>query len=97
MILTLDLGNTNLFIGVFDENKLVATYRTHSDITKSSDNYRDIISMFLFQKGFKITDFKNPQLFCYSLGCTCMALQMRVKAESFVTFPLCCKETVVPE
>ena len=62
MILTLDLGNTNLFIGVFDNDKLVATYRTHSDITKSSDNYRDIISMFLFQKGFKITDFEGAIL-----------------------------------
>ena len=59
MVLVLDLGNTNLFLGVFKDDKLVATYRTHSDKTKSSENYKEIISMFLLQNGFKINEFEG--------------------------------------
>lgn len=39
MLLTLDLGNTSLFIGVCDDGKVIDTYRTSTNIHKSSDEY----------------------------------------------------------
>ena len=62
MILVLDLGNTNLFLGVFKGDQLINTYRTHSDKTKSSENYKEILSLFLSQNGFKISDFEGAIL-----------------------------------
>ena len=62
MVLVLDLGNTNLFLGVFKDDELFLTYRTHSDKTKSSEGYKEIISLFLFQNGLKISDFKGAIL-----------------------------------
>lgn len=62
MILVLDLGNTNLFLGVFKGDQLINTYRTHSDKTKSSENYKEILSLFLLQNGFKISDFEGAIL-----------------------------------
>ena len=47
MILTLDLGNTDLFIGVIDDDKVVETYRTSTDIHKSGDEYAFILKTFL--------------------------------------------------
>ena len=39
MILTLDIGNTNTSIGVFDNKNLVEKYRISSDINKTEDEY----------------------------------------------------------
>ena len=47
MILTLDLGNTDLFIGVIDDDKVIETYRTSTDIHKSGDEYAFILKTFL--------------------------------------------------
>ena len=62
MILTLDLGNTNLFLGVFKDDKLIATYRTYSDKKKSSDGYKEIINAFLNQSGLNKKEFKGAIL-----------------------------------
>ena len=39
MLLTLDIGNTNVTIGVFDGAKLVATWRFATDIERLADEY----------------------------------------------------------
>ncbi len=62
MILTLDLGNTNLYVGVYKEKKLIATYRTYSDKTRSSDGYKEIISLFLKSEGFNPLEFEGAIL-----------------------------------
>lgn len=62
MILTLDLGNTNLLIGVYQEKKLIATYRTYSDKTKSSDGYKEIFKQFLNAENLNPRDFKGAIL-----------------------------------
>lgn len=62
MILTLDLGNTNLFVGVYHNNKLIATYRTYSDKTKSSDGYKEILSNFLKSENINLNDFEGAIL-----------------------------------
>ena len=62
MILTLDLGNTNLYVGVYREDKLIATYRTYSDKTRSSDGYCEILKMFFLQENILATDFEGAIL-----------------------------------
>ena len=62
MVLLLDLGNTNLYIGVYHDGSLVSEYRTHSDINKSSDEYKVIIQDFLFTNNLNKRDFKGAIL-----------------------------------
>lgn len=62
MILTLDLGNTNLLIGVYQNKELIATYRTYSDKTKSSDGYKEVLSMFLKTENLNPLDFEGAIL-----------------------------------
>lgn len=64
MVLLLDLGNTNLYCGVYLEGKLVCDFRTHSDVNKSSDEYRHIIKDFLFAYSLKTSDFEGAILSC---------------------------------
>ena len=62
MLLLLDLGNTNLSIGVYQDRHLVASFRTYSDKTKSSFEYEEIISQFLAQKKLAIDEFEGSIL-----------------------------------
>lgn len=51
MLLTFDIGNTNITIGLFDEKKLTKQWRLVSDMKKSVDDYAvDIIELFLTDK-----------------------------------------------
>ncbi len=47
MILLLDLGNTNLYVGVYRERKLVCSYRTYAERTRSSFEFKESLSQFL--------------------------------------------------
>ena len=47
MFLTLDLGNTNLFIGVCDDEKVIKTFRTSTDLNKSGDEYALVLDSLL--------------------------------------------------
>lgn len=51
MLLTLDIGNTNIVIGIFENNHLIKKWRLISDPKKSSDDYAvDIIELCLTDK-----------------------------------------------
>ena len=51
MLLTFDIGNTNITIGVFDNEKLIHKWRMISSNKKSADDYAvDIIEFFLTEK-----------------------------------------------
>ena len=51
MLLTFDIGNTNITIGLFDGAKLKHQWRLNSDMKKSVDDYAvDIIELFLTHK-----------------------------------------------
>lgn len=43
MLLTLDVGNTNITAGVFDGSKLVASFRITTEIPRTSDEYGFLI------------------------------------------------------
>lgn len=51
MLLTFDIGNTNIVIGLFDNDKLTHQWRLLTDSKKSVDDYAvDIIELFLTDK-----------------------------------------------
>jgi len=51
MLLTLDIGNTNIVIGLFEDEKLTHKWRLPSSTKKSADDYAvDIIELFLTDK-----------------------------------------------
>lgn len=59
MVLLLDLGNTNLYVGVYRNGSLVKEYRTNSDVNKSSDEYSDIIRAFFIANFLDPSEFKG--------------------------------------
>ncbi len=51
MLLTFDIGNTNIVIGLFDDDKLSKKWRLPSSTKKSADDYAvDLIELFLTDK-----------------------------------------------
>ncbi|WP_032123612.1 type III pantothenate kinase [Clostridium amazonitimonense] len=48
MVLLIDVGNTNIVLGVYDEDKLIADWRMSTDTKKTSDEYGiEIMQLFL--------------------------------------------------
>lgn len=52
MIVTIDLGNSELVIGAFENDSLVSVFRTRTDRYKSVDEYSHTVSELFFSKGF---------------------------------------------
>ena len=47
MLLTVDVGNTLIAFGVFEQTRLVATFKTATDVKKSLDEYVSTITTFI--------------------------------------------------
>jgi len=56
MLLALDIGNTNITLGVFDNDQLIATWRIATDARKMPDEYGLILSDLLFLKNIEASD-----------------------------------------
>lgn len=54
MILVVDIGNTNIFVGVYEEGKLMTTYRTETDMHRSSDDYAILLQSFFHAKNWNV-------------------------------------------
>lgn len=54
MILVVDIGNTNIFVGVYEEGKLMTTYRTETDMHRSSDDYAILLQSFFVSKNWNV-------------------------------------------
>jgi type III pantothenate kinase len=54
MILVIDVGNTNLTIGIYDKDELAATFRLTTKIPRTSDEFGIIITQLLAGKGIDI-------------------------------------------
>ena len=70
MILTLDVGNTNMTGGVFKDDEIVATFRMTTKIPRTSDEYGIQLCDLLVHRNFNIKDI-DDDLFtdvCESLG-----------------------------
>jgi type III pantothenate kinase len=51
MLLTIDIGNTNIVLGIFEDERLTHKWRLLSSTSKSADDYAiDIIELFLTDK-----------------------------------------------
>ena len=60
MLLTIDLGNTSIKLGVFDEDKLV----TFSCFDTKQDDYRSLFLSFLFKANLRTDDIDRAILSC---------------------------------
>ena len=56
MLLAIDLGNTNIKYGVFDGDKLVASFRVSSRISRTADEYGSVLVGLLADSGIKKSD-----------------------------------------
>lgn len=56
MLLAIDLGNTNIKYGVFDQDKLVASFRVSSRISRTADEYGSVLVGLLADRGIKKSD-----------------------------------------
>ena len=59
MLLTIDIGNTNIKYGVFDGKNLVASFRVSSRISRTADEYGSVLVNLLDTKGIKTKDIKG--------------------------------------
>ena len=78
MVLTVDIGNTNIVLGVFDQDELVFTARVSTDKNRTADEYSVLIHGIFEINGFDLSRFDGiilssvvPQLnsvVAYALG-----------------------------
>ncbi len=59
MLLTIDIGNTNIKYGVFKEKELVASFRVSSRISRTADEYGSVLVNLLDTKNIKPTDIEG--------------------------------------
>jgi type III pantothenate kinase len=62
MLLAIDIGNTNVTLGVFDKQKLIVTWRMKTDIHEMSDEYAATLINLLHYQGLDIKDIQEVSL-----------------------------------
>lgn len=55
MILVLDVGNTNIVVGVYDKEELIADWRFSTDYKRTSDEYGIQVTQLFFQNKLEIS------------------------------------------
>ena len=56
MLLAIDVGNTNLVVGVFKNDKLLESWRLATDNRRSADEYGTLIESMILREGIKTDD-----------------------------------------
>lgn len=59
MIITIDVGNTNITMGVYDGEKLTSTYRLTSKLQRTSDEYGVALLSFLEHNGISVEEIEG--------------------------------------
>ena len=62
MLLAVDVGNTNVTLGVFEKEKLLATWRLETDTRRMSDEYAVTLINLLQHHGLGVKDIKEVSL-----------------------------------
>ncbi len=62
MLLAIDIGNTNVTLGVFEGEQLRATWRMATDINQMGDEYAAILLTLLSQHGLKTSEIKEAAM-----------------------------------
>ena len=66
MLLVIDVGNTNITLGVFNGENLSATFRMTTKIQRTSDEYGIALNELIWHQGFEKSDIDD--LYC-SISC----------------------------
>ena len=64
MLLAIDIGNTNITLGVFDGERLVSTWAVSTDTIKTADEYAVLLSSLLTGSGLAFEDIDNICIAC---------------------------------
>ena len=56
MLLVIDVGNTNITLGVFDDDELIGTFRMTTKLPRTSDEYGIFICNLVEHRNLKVTD-----------------------------------------
>ena len=64
MLLAIDIGNTNVTLGVFDGEKLHSTYRLATHVNQMPDEYAVLILSLLQNRGIKASDITEGAVSC---------------------------------
>lgn len=59
MIIVVDVGNTNITIGFFEQEKIVGSYRMTTQMARTSDEYGVLLREFLTESGFCADDVED--------------------------------------
>jgi type III pantothenate kinase len=62
MLLAVDIGNTNVTLGVFDDERLLATWRMATDINQMGDEYAATMVTLLQHHGMKTSDIREAAM-----------------------------------
>lgn len=59
MLLTVDVGNTNITLGLFQGDKVFVTFRITTQAARTSDEYGSMIAEMLVRKGIKVKEVED--------------------------------------
>lgn len=59
MLLAFDVGNTNIVMGVFEDGRMITSWRLETDYNKSADEYGMIVNQLFSYEGLKVTDVRD--------------------------------------
>jgi type III pantothenate kinase len=59
MLLVIDVGNTNIVMGIFDGNKLKTNWRIHTERDTTEDEFNVLITGLFTSSGIKMTSIKH--------------------------------------
>ena len=64
MLLALDIGNTNIILGVFDDGRLKATWRVATGVHRMPDEYASLMLNFFDRQGLAASQIRDAVLCC---------------------------------
>jgi len=64
MLLAIDIGNTNIAVGVFEGETLRATWNVATDINKTADEYAVLLLNLLPREGLALSDIDHASIAC---------------------------------
>ena len=62
MLLAIDIGNTNIVLGVFSEDKIIGTWRISTGVHRTSDEYGNTLVNMLAHKNIKVSQITDTVL-----------------------------------
>jgi len=64
MLLAIDIGNTNIALGIFEGETLRATWNVSTDIDKTADEYAVLLLNLLPREGLNLSDIDHVSIAC---------------------------------